>query len=101
MKDLAGRVALVTGGGRDVGAAFSQALAEEGAAMAVNYHHSRDQADAVVAQIRKAGGKARAYQADIANYEAVKSMVASVKADFGGLDILVNNAGLVLRQAIR
>jgi NAD(P)-dependent dehydrogenase (short-subunit alcohol dehydrogenase family) len=98
MNDLAGRVALVTGGGRDVGAAISQALAEAGAAIAVNYHSSRDEADAVVAQIQKAGGKARAYQADIANFEAVKGMVASVKADFGGLDILVNNAGLVLRK---
>jgi 3-oxoacyl-[acyl-carrier protein] reductase len=98
MNDLAGRVALVTGGGRDVGAGISQALAEAGAAVAVNYHSSRDDADAVVAQIHNAGGKAKAYQADIADFEAVKAMVASVKADFGGLDILVNNAGLVLRK---
>ena len=99
MNNLAGRVALVTGGGRDVGAAISQALAEAGAAVAVNYHIRRKgEADAVVAKIQKAGGKAKAYQADIANFEAVKAMVASVKADFGGLDILVNNAGLVLRK---
>ena len=98
MNDLAGRVALVTGGGRDVGAAISHALAEAGAAIAVNYHSSRNEADAVVAQILKAGGKARAYQADIADFEAVKGMVASVKSDLGGLDILVNNAGLVLRK---
>jgi NAD(P)-dependent dehydrogenase (short-subunit alcohol dehydrogenase family) len=98
MSNLAGRVALVTGGGRDVGAAISQTLAGEGAAVAVNYHSSKDEAEAVVAQIQKAGGKAKAYGADIANLEAVRSMVASVKADFGGLDILVNNAGLVLRK---
>ncbi len=85
MNDLAGRVALVTGGGRDVGAAISHALAAAGAAVAVNYHSSSDQAEAVVAQIQKAGGKAKAYGADIANFEAVKAMVASVKADFGGL----------------
>jgi NAD(P)-dependent dehydrogenase (short-subunit alcohol dehydrogenase family) len=98
MNDLKGRVALVTGGGRDVGAAISKALAEAGAAVAVNYHSSKDEAEAVVAQINKAGGKAKAYSADVANLEAVRSMVASVKSDFGGLDILVNNAGLALRQ---
>jgi NAD(P)-dependent dehydrogenase (short-subunit alcohol dehydrogenase family) len=98
MNDLKGRVALVTGGGRDVGAGISQALAEAGASVAVNYHTSRDEADAVVAQIQQAGGKAKSYQADIADLEAVRGMVASVKSDFGGLDILVNNAGLVLRK---
>ena len=98
MNSLAGRVALVTGGGRDVGAGVSQALAEAGAAVAVNYHTSKNEAEAVVAQIVKAGGKARAYGADVADLEAVRSMVAGVKADFGGLDILVNNAGFVKRQ---
>jgi len=98
MNSLAGRVALVTGGGRDVGAGISKALAEAGAAVAVNYHSSKDEAEAVVAQINKAGGKAKAYQADIANLEAVRGMVAGVKSEFGGLDILVNNAGLVLRK---
>ena len=98
MNDLKGRVALVTGGGRDVGAGISRALAEAGASVAVNYHTSRDEADAVVAQIQQAGGKAKSYQADIADLEAVRGMVASVKSDFGGLDILVNNAGLVLRK---
>src|SRR6267142_2055742 len=98
MNDLTGRVALVTGGGRDVGAGISQALAEAGASVAVNYHSSKDEAEAVVAQIEKAGGKATAYQADIADLEAVRSMVAAVKADVGGLDILVNNAGLVIRK---
>lgn len=98
MNSLAGRVALVTGGGRDVGAGISQALAEAGASVAVNYHSSKDEAEAVVARIQKAGGKARAYGADIADLGAVRAMVASVKSDFGGLDILVNNAGLVLRK---
>jgi len=98
MNELAGRVALVTGGGRDVGAAISLHLAAAGAAVAVNYRSSKDEAEAVVAQIRKAGGKAKAFGADISNLENVRSMVASVNSAFGGLDILVNNAGLVLRK---
>ena len=98
MFDLKERVALVTGGGRDVGAAISEAVAGAGASVAVNYHGSKDAAEAVVTRIQKAGGKARAYQADISDAEAVKRMVGQVSQDFGGLDILVNNAGLVMRQ---
>jgi NAD(P)-dependent dehydrogenase (short-subunit alcohol dehydrogenase family) len=101
MNDLAGRVALVTGGGRDVGAGISRALAAAGATVAVNYNNSKDEAEAVAAEIRKAGGKATAYQADVANFEAVKAMVARIKADCGGLDILVNNAGLVMRKRFK
>ena len=71
MSTLAGRVALVTGGGRDVGAGISLALAEAGAAVAVNYHSSRDDAESVVTQIQKAGGKAKAFGADIADFESV------------------------------
>jgi 3-oxoacyl-[acyl-carrier protein] reductase len=98
MIDLQGRVALVTGGGRDVGAAISSALAAAGAAVAVNYHGSKAEAEAVVAGIEKAGGRAKAYQADISDAGVVKQLVANVQADFGGLDILVNNAGLVFRK---
>ena len=98
MSDLKGRVALVTGGGRDVGAAISKMLAERGASVAVNYHGSKAAAEAVVAEIEKAGGKAKAYQADISDADVVRKMVASIKSDFGGLDILVNNAGLVFRK---
>ncbi len=95
---LHGKVALVTGGGRDVGRAIAIALAAEGAAVAVNYGSSRAQADEVVAGIAARGGKAKAYGADVADYAAVKAMVAAIVADFGGLNILVNNAGVVLRQ---
>lgn len=98
MNSLAGRVALVTGGGRDVGAAISRALAEAGAAVAVNYQTSKDEAEAVVADILKAGGKAKTCAANVADLEEVRRMVAGVKSDFGGLDILVNNAGLVQRK---
>jgi NAD(P)-dependent dehydrogenase (short-subunit alcohol dehydrogenase family) len=98
MFELNERVALVTGGGRDVGAAISEALAAAGASVAVNYHGSKDAAEAVVARIQKAGGKARAYQADISDAATIKRLVDQVSQDFGGLDILVNNAGLVMRQ---
>ena len=98
MIDLQGRVALVTGGGRDVGAAIARALAALGAAIAVNYHGSEADAAAVVADIEKSGGRARAYKADVADAGAVRQLVADVKTGFGGLDILVNNAGLVFRK---
>jgi len=98
MFDLSGRVALVTGGGRDVGAAISRALAAAGAAVAVNYHGSTSDAEATVAAITGAGGRAKAFQADVSDHAAVAAMIAGVETDFGGLDIVVNNAGLVYRQ---
>ncbi len=98
MSDLKGRVALVTGGGRDVGAEICYALAKAGAKVAVNYNNSRADAEAVAAEILKGGGKAIAYKADVADYDQVRGMVGQVKADFGGLGILVNNAGVALRK---
>jgi 3-oxoacyl-[acyl-carrier protein] reductase len=98
MIDLQGRVALVTGGGRDVGAAISRMLAAAGAAVAVNYHGSESEAAAVVGDIEKSAGKAKAYKADVSDAGTVKQLVAGVQRDFGGLDILVNNAGLVFRR---
>ena len=98
MIDLEGRVALVTGGGRDVGAGIAKTLAAAGAAVAVNYHGSKADAETVVAEIEKAGGRAKAYQADVSDAAVVNQLVANIKADFGGLDILVNNAGLVFRK---
>lgn len=98
MFDLKGRVALVTGGGRDVGAGISKMLAASGATVAVNYHGSKADAEAVVSDIEKAGGNAKAYQADVSDANVVKQLVANIQSDFGGLDILVNNAGLVFRK---
>ena len=92
---LAGRVVLVTGGARDVGREISLTLAREGAAVAVNYMHSKPDADSVVAEITRAGGRAVAYQADVADYAAVGRMIDRVVADLGRLDIVVNNAGYV------
>ena len=74
MNDLKGRVALVTGGGRDVGAAICKMLAEHGASVAVNYHSSKAEAEAVVAEIGRAGGKAKVYQADISDANVVRKM---------------------------
>ena len=95
---LKGKVALVTGAARDVGREIALSLASEGAAVAVNYRGSKEEAAGVVAEIEKAGGKAIAYQADVADYDAVTKMVNSIAKDLGGLDIVVNNAGVALRN---
>jgi 3-oxoacyl-[acyl-carrier protein] reductase len=95
---LNGKVALVTGAARDVGREIALSLAAEGAAVGVNYRGSKDEADMVVKEITNKGGRAIAYGADVADLEAVKAMIASIVADFGGLDIVVNNAGLALRN---
>ena len=95
---LNNRVALVTGAARDVGREIALTLAAEGAAVAVNYRTSADEAEALVAEIEAKGGKAKAYQADVADLAAVRTMVAAIVQDFGGLNILINNAGLALRR---
>ena len=95
---LKGRVALVTGGGRDVGREIALALAAEGAAIAVNYHGSQAAAEKVVADIEAKGGTAAAYKADVADYAAVKAMTDKVVQRLGRIDILVNNAGFTPRQ---
>ncbi len=96
--NLKGRVALVTGGANGVGREIALALAAEGAAVAVNYRSSAEDARRVVAEIEAGGGRAIAVGADVADHEAVKEMVARVVNDFGSLAIVVNNAGLALRQ---
>lgn len=93
-KELAGRVALVTGAGRNIGAATAQALARGGAAVAVNTRASRADAEAVVAGIRVEGGQAEVYMADIADAAQVKAMVDGVIARFGKVDLLVLNASV-------
>jgi 3-oxoacyl-[acyl-carrier protein] reductase len=98
---LKGRIALVTGGTRDVGREISLSLAAEGATVAVHYRGSADEANAAVAEITKAGGKAKAYQADIADRTAVQAMIQSIVSDQGALNILVNNAGLAIRKPFK
>src|SRR5439155_25951255 len=89
---LDGKVALVTGGGRGIGAAICRVLARHGAAVAVNYSQSGEKAERVAAEICAAGGKARAFQADVRDGDAVRQMVEGVAGTFGRLDGLVNNA---------
>ncbi len=94
---LQGRVALVTGGGRGIGKAISMGLAEDGAAVAVNYRKDKEAAEATAAAIRAAGGRARAYGASVDNWDEDAAMVEAVLKDFGHIDILVNNAGIASR----
>jgi 3-oxoacyl-[acyl-carrier protein] reductase len=95
MGKLDGRVALVTGASRGIGAAIAVAFGREGARVAVNYRRSEVQALAVVAAIEAAGSKAIAIQADVAQAPAVRTLVDRTVAAFGPLDILVNNAGIL------
>lgn len=92
--ELTGKVALVTGGGRNIGKAISFALAAAGASIAVNSHTSRDDAEVVVKEISDKGGMAEVYMADIAHAAAVKSMVEAVVGRFGCIDILILNASI-------
>lgn len=89
---LEGKVALVTGGGRGIGAAIVRVLAREGAAVAINYAHSGEQAESLAQRITEGGGKAIAYAADVRDFEAVQRMIAQIRKDFGRLDAVVNNA---------
>ena len=92
---LAGKVALVTGGARDVGREIGLALASEGATIAINYRNSKEEANRLVEEIKSTGGGAAAFEADVSDYEAVCTMTDQIVNDFGQLDILVNNAGYV------
>jgi len=90
---LAGKVALVTGGSRSIGAAIAKRLAADGAAVALTYSSSPGKADEVVRAIESDGGKALAILADAASPNAVRAAVTKTVEKFGGIDILVNNAG--------
>jgi len=93
-RPLDGKVALVTGGSRGIGAAIARRLARDGAAVAISYAASADRAEALVREIESAGGKAAAFRADQADAAEVRALVESVVGRFGRLDVLVNNAGV-------
>jgi len=95
---LNGKIALVTGATSGVGRAVALSLAAEGASIAVNYRSPGADAEALVGEIAAKGGKAKAYRADVAEFSAVKGMVADIVRDFGGVNVLINNAGLAQRQ---
>jgi 3-oxoacyl-[acyl-carrier protein] reductase len=98
--DLTGRVALVTGASRGIGAAIALAFAEAGAAVAVNYRERADEAEAVVAKIRDIGGRAVAIAADVSQAAAVARLADHAASALGPVDILVNNAGMALVRGI-
>lgn len=91
---LAGKVAIVTGASKGIGASIALHLAAEGAAVAVNYASSKEGAERVVAEIVRQGGKAVAVQANVAKQADIQRLFAEAKKAFGRLDILVNNAGI-------
>ena len=99
-KTLTGKVALVTGGSRGIGAASARALADEGANVAISYVASSDKAEAVVRELQAKGVQARAFKADQASPAEVEQLVKDVAQHFGRLDILVNNAGVVASAAV-
>jgi 3-oxoacyl-[acyl-carrier protein] reductase len=92
--DLQGKVALVTGASRGIGAAIARDLADHDAAVVINYLQSRDQAEAIRNSITQAGGQAIAVQADVRDRPAVDKMVAKAEKELGPIDILVNNANI-------
>ncbi len=90
---LDGQVALVTGGSRGIGRAICLELAKHGATVAVNYHSNEDAAKEVVAAIEAEGGKAKAFQGDVGDYESANAMCLKVIEELGPVRILINNAG--------
>jgi NAD(P)-dependent dehydrogenase (short-subunit alcohol dehydrogenase family) len=99
-KTLSGKVALVTGGSRGIGAASARALADEGADVAIGYSASADQANTVVADLEAKGVRAAAFQADQSDVAQAAGLIHSVVEHFGQLAILVNNAGVTVAGTI-
>jgi 3-oxoacyl-[acyl-carrier protein] reductase len=101
MKTLTGKIILVTGASRGIGAAIAQKLASEGATVVVNYAGNKEAADKTVAAIEALGAQAMAIQADVSKSDEVKKMFDAVIAQYGRIDVLVNNAGILLYKLIK
>ena len=99
-QELSGRVAIVTGAGRNIGRGIALALADAGAAVVVNARSNLKEAEAVAGEIERGGGTALAVTADVADADAVGAMVAAAASRFGRIDILVNNAAVRVEQAL-
>ena len=93
-KKLEGKVAIVTGASKGIGASIAKHLAEEGAHVVVNYSSSKEGADRVVAEIASKGGKAKAVHANMTHPNELQKLFSETKNDFGKIDILINNAGV-------
>ena len=94
MSDLNGKVAVVTGASKGIGAAIAKALSAAGAAVVVNYSASKEDADRIVADIKAKGGKAIAVKGDVAKADDMVRLFEETKKTFGRMDVLVNNAGI-------
>ncbi|RBW68982.1 acetoacetyl-CoA reductase [Bacillus taeanensis] len=94
MTELQGKVAIVTGGSRGIGAAISKELAQNGVKVVINYNSNSEAADKIVNEIKEAGGEALAVKADVSNVEAANNLVSEAVKQYDRLDILVNNAGI-------
>ncbi|HEY8312086.1 MAG TPA: SDR family oxidoreductase, partial [Gemmatimonadaceae bacterium] len=95
--EIAGRIALVTGGAHRVGRALSTALAKAGMRVAIHYNSSATEADSLVTELTALGHEARSYRGDLTDAEVPASLVTAVSRDFGGLDVLVNSAAVMQR----
>src|SRR4026209_280712 len=93
-KKLTGKVPVVTGASKGIGASIAKHLAAEGAAVVVNYSSSKEGAERVVSEITRNGGKAVAVQADVAKKQDIDRLFAETNKAFGKIDVLVNNAGI-------
>ena len=97
---LTGKIAVVTGGARGIGRAIALALAEEGAEVVINYHHSEERSLAVKEEIEARAGKAAVMQCDVSDYESCERFVSAVAEMYGRIDIWVNNAGITKDQLL-
>ncbi len=100
MVDQSGKVAIVTGASRGIGAAVAERLGRDGFAVIVNYAGNKQAADRVVDTITKAGGRAQAVQGDVADVAAARALFDAAESAFGGVDVLVNNAGIMILSPV-